>query len=103
MTHTITSFLSHCGCILHVWNCIFCDSSFFFFLKGAVLTLRPAGRSYKKFFFDFFFFGRARARFARPGPQPSSSWGPPAECANSSAEFGTSLIFAPGTRGISLQ
>ena len=42
---------------------------------------------------------RARARFARPGPHLSSSWGPPAECENFS-EFGTSLIFAPGTRGI---
>ena len=28
--------------------------------------------------------GRARARFARPGPHPSSSWGPPAECENCS-------------------
>ena len=32
-----------------------------------MLTLRPAGRSYKKNFFDFFFFGRAQLKLGASG------------------------------------
>ena len=88
-----------------------------------MLPLRPGGRSYlfSKFPFfiyrniipytlQFFFcqcltpghylgFGVFRWNSVKLGrAHLSSSWGPPAECENSS-EVGTSFIFVPGTRG----